>query len=98
MPTTKLLNRAESELTDSCIWYEKQQKGLSKLFRKEISSVLKGISSNPYLYNYRYGTDLRFAALNQFPFVLIYWFNEEAGRYDFCSINFPYYTKRNPKF
>ncbi len=95
MHTIKLLNRAEAELKESCIWYEKQQKGLSKSFRKELSSTFKRIGLNPFLYNHRYDTDLRFAALNEFPFILIYWFDQNLDTVFIASI---FYTKRNPEF
>ncbi|RYE21079.1 MAG: type II toxin-antitoxin system RelE/ParE family toxin [Sphingobacteriaceae bacterium] len=95
MPTIKLLNRAEAELKESCIYYEKQQKGLSKFFRKELSSIIEQIGLNPFLYNSRYNTDLHFAALKKFPFIVIYWFDQKLNTVFITSI---FHTKRNPEF
>ncbi len=95
MPLIKLLKRAELELTDSCDWYEKQQKGLSKYFRHELNKIFQTVSANPLLYHIKYNTDLRFASLNKFPFIVVYWFDPELDTVFVVSI---FHTKRNPNF
>jgi hypothetical protein len=94
MPSIKLLKRAEIELFDSCEWYEKQQKGLSMYFRNEIGKTFQTINTNPFLYNSRYNTDLRFAPLNKFPFIIVYWFDQNLDTVFIASI---FHTKRNPE-
>ncbi|GAB2978863.1 hypothetical protein GCM10027049_13090 [Mucilaginibacter puniceus] len=94
MPTIKLLKRAEIELTDACDWYEKQQKGLSSIFRKEVSYSLNSISKNPKLYSKRYDTDLHFMVMGKFPFIIIYWYDENLTTVFVTSI---FHTKRNPE-
>jgi len=93
VPTIKLLKRAELELIDACDWYEKQQKGLSINFRKEIRASLSMINLNPKLYAKRYNTDLYFTPLKKFPFVIIYWHDEHLNTVFVTSI---FHTKRNP--
>lgn len=93
MPTIKLLKRAELELTDACEWYEKQQKGLSLRFRKEIKDALNHLNLHPELYAVRYNADHRFIHLKKFPFVLVYWFDENLNSVFVTSI---FHTKRNP--
>ncbi|MFS2188783.1 hypothetical protein ACCC92_19030 [Mucilaginibacter sp. Mucisp84] len=85
MPTIKLLRRAELELTDACDWYEEQQKGLSKHLRKELKGVLGIIKLHPELYSRRYDTDLCFAPLQKFPYVI-----------DAAFVVSIFHTKRNP--
>ena len=94
MPFIKLLKRAELELFDSCKWYEKQQKGLSKHFRNEIGETFQTINANPFLFPNRYNTNLRFASLNKFPFVVVYWFDQNL---DTIFIDSIFHTKRNPE-
>jgi plasmid stabilization system protein ParE len=94
VPTIKLLRRAELELIDACEWYEKQQKGLSKYFIKEIKSSLHFIDSNPELYSKKYNTDLHFAPLRKFPFIIVYWYDKNLETIFVTSI---FHTKRNPE-
>lgn len=94
MPIVKLLKRAELELIDSCDWYEKQQKGLSLRFRKEIKKSLESINSDPLLYAKRYDTELRFSLLKKFPFIIIYWYDARINTVFVVSI---FHTNRNPE-
>ncbi|MDR3696036.1 type II toxin-antitoxin system RelE/ParE family toxin [Mucilaginibacter sp.] len=94
MPTIKLLRRAELELIDACEWYEKQRKGLSAKLRAEIKDTLDFINSNPDLYAKKYKTDQHFAPLKKFPFIIVYWFDENLNTVFVTSI---FHTKRNPK-
>lgn len=93
MHSIKLLRRAELELFDACEWYEKQQKGLSRRFQKEIDSSLEFISSNPLLYPKRYNSELRFTVIKKFPFVIVFWFDEKINTVLVVSI---FNTNRNP--
>jgi plasmid stabilization system protein ParE len=94
VPTIKLLKRAELELIDACEWYEKRQKGLSARFRRELRDSLNFINLNPKLYEIKYNTDLRFAHLKKFPYVIIYWYDEHLSTVFVTSI---FHTKRNPE-
>ena len=94
MRTVKLLKRAELELIDACDWYEKQQKGLSLKLRQEIRVTISLISSNPDLYANKYNTDLHFAPLHKFPYIVVYWFDANLNTLYITSI---FHTKRNPK-
>ena len=94
MPIIKLLKRAELELVDACDWYEKQQKGLSFRLRQEIKNTIVLIASNPDLYARKYNTDLHFAPLNKFPYIIVYWFEPDLNTVYITSI---FHTKQNPK-
>jgi hypothetical protein len=94
VPSIKLLQRAEFELFDTCEWYEKKQNGLSLDFRKEVRYSLGIIESNPLLYAKRYDTDLRFAIVKRFPFVIVFWFDEKLDTVFILSI---FNTHRNPQ-
>ncbi len=94
MPSIKLLRRAELELFDACEWYEKKLTGLSLDFRKEISYTLGVIESNPLLYAKRYNTDLRFAVVKRFPFIIVFWLDEKLNTVFVLSI---FNTNRNPQ-
>jgi hypothetical protein len=92
--TIKLLKRAELELIDACEWYEKQQMGLSIKLRIEVKNSLNFIAQNPKLYAKKYKTDQHFAPLKKFPFIIVYWFDENLNTVFITSI---FHTKRNPK-
>jgi len=94
VPTIKLLKRAELEIIDACEWYEKQQKGLSAKFRFAIKQSFRFIELNPKLYAQKYNTDLHFAPLSKFPYVVVYWYDENLHTVFITSI---FHTKRNPK-
>ena len=92
MPTIKLLKRAEIEVKEACEWYEDKQKGLSKYFRSELRSTLSLIALNPHVYSKRYGTELFFAPLNKFPFIIVYWLDDDLVTVFVVSV---FNTKRN---
>lgn len=93
MPAIKLLKRAELELFDTCRWYEKRQKGLSLKFRKELKDTLDHISASPELYAVKFGADLRTSKLKKFPFIVIYWYDDNLNTIFVTSI---FHKKRNP--
>lgn len=94
MPSIKLLKRAELELLEACECYEDQQKGLSKLLRKEVKGTLGSIKLNPSLHSKRYDTNLHFAPLYKFPYIIVYWYDDLMNTAFIISI---FHTKRNPE-
>jgi len=94
VPSIKLLKRAELELIEACQWYEDQQKGLSINLRKEIKNSLNSISSDPLIFPKRFDTELRFALLYKFPYVIVYWYDEKLSTVFVTSV---FHTKRNPE-
>ena len=94
MPSIKLLKRAEIELFEACEWYEKQQKGLSLRFRQAVKNSLNSISLNPLIFSKRFDTELRFALIYKFPYVIVYWFDEKLNTIFVTSI---FHTKRDAK-
>jgi plasmid stabilization system protein ParE len=94
VPTIKLLKRAENELLEACKWYEDQQAGLLLRFRQEIKTSLNSINLNPKLYPQRYQSDLRFKPLQIFPYILVYWFDEQLNTVFIISV---FHTKRKPE-
>ncbi|WP_295717183.1 type II toxin-antitoxin system RelE/ParE family toxin [Mucilaginibacter sp.] len=94
MPTIKLLKRAELELIDACEWYEKQQRGLSANFRREVKITIHSIDLNPKLYAKRYQSDLRFVPVRIFPYIIVYWYDEQLSTIFITSI---FHTKRDPE-
>ncbi|SEN71477.1 ParE toxin of type II toxin-antitoxin system, parDE [bacterium A37T11] len=93
MYSIKLLERAEKELFDACEWYEEKQQGLSARFLREINRYITIISKNPQIYQIKGYEDLRFAPLKVFPYVLIYWYDDNLGNVYITSV---FHTKRKP--
>jgi plasmid stabilization system protein ParE len=94
VPSIKLLKRAEIELFEASEWYEKQQKGLSLRFRQAVKHSLTSIALNPLIFSKRFNTELRFALLYKFPYVIVYWFDEKLDTVFVTSI---FHTKRDSK-
>ncbi|MFI5159782.1 MAG: type II toxin-antitoxin system RelE/ParE family toxin [Sphingobacteriales bacterium] len=92
MHSIKILKRAELELFDASQWYEKKQKGLSLKFRAAIKSTLESIVLNPFIFSKRYNTELRFALVYKFPYVIVYWFDESL---DIVFVTSIFHTKRD---
>lgn len=90
----ELLTIAEVELNDSFEWYEGQRDELGYEFINEVSHYLSIIECNPLHYPLRYGKELRFAPLNRFPFLIIYWIEESRGLIVVASL---FHTSRKPK-
>jgi plasmid stabilization system protein ParE len=61
---------ADQEITESFIWYEKQQLGLGELFLSEIDKSISLILSNPYQYAIRHNN--KRVVIKRFPFLIIY--------------------------
>ena len=90
-----LLIEAEAEITDAFEWYEAKQTGLGNKFYKEIDYYLNLIESNPYLFQVKYSNDLRSAALNKFPYLIIFWIDDSNFKVYIVSI---FHSSREPKF
>ena len=63
--------KAESQITDSFDWYEKQRGGLGENFLLCIDAALMTITNNPLLYQIRH-KNIRLAIVPRFPFGVFY--------------------------
>jgi hypothetical protein len=84
--TVKSLEVANPDIADACEWYEKQQKGLSLRFTKEIRRYLDLLSNDPYLFNIRFAGSLRFANLRSFPYFIAYEIDEQTKTVYFHAV------------
>jgi toxin ParE1/3/4 len=91
----ELLFGAEEELSDAYDWYEEQQVALGNKFYNEINHYLTLIENNPYHFPVKYVEELHSAALNKFPYLVIYWIDEINLTVFVVSI---FHTSRDPKY
>lgn len=91
----ELLFDAEAELSDSYDWYAEKSNSLGNRFYHEVNRYINLIANNPFHFPVRYANDLRAAALNKFPFLVIYWIDEINSKVYVVSI---FHTGRNPKY
>jgi plasmid stabilization system protein ParE len=94
VPSIIILRRAEVELFDACTWYESQQSDLSVRFRKAVDARLTIIGTNPQMFPVRFRAEFRVAALNKFPYLIVYWHEQATDTVFVTSI---FHTKRNPE-
>ena len=78
------------ELYDAVVYYENQQRGLSKKLEREIENVLGKIILNPFLFPNKF-KKYREVPLKKFPFILVYEIVE--NRIVIVSL---FHGKRNP--
>jgi len=90
----ELLAQAEDELSEAHDWYENELSGLGSKLYKEINHYFTIIESNPYYFPVKYPGELRVAALNKFPYLIIYWVDETNNMILVASI---FHTSREPK-
>lgn len=91
----ELLAEAEFELADAFDWYEQQQATLGTKFYREVNHYLSLIEQNPFQFPIRYPSDLRVAALNKFPYLIIFWLDENDK---LAFVNSIFHTSRESKF
>jgi hypothetical protein len=91
----ELLFEAEEELSEAYDWYENQRSGLGNRFFREVNNYLQLIEKNPLHFQVRYPEELRAAALNIFPYLVIYWVDEKTLKVFVTSI---FHTSRKPKY
>ena len=91
----ELLADAENEMAEAYDWYEERQAKLGDRFYHEVGHYLTLIEKNPYHFPIKYPQEMRSAALDTFPFVIIYWIDELSYIAYVVSI---FHTSRKPKY
>lgn len=94
MFSVELIAIAEDELSEAYDWYEEQQAGLGNRLYVGVNDLLNIIEINPEQYPIKYQGDLRYAVLNKFPYLIIYWIDKENNKVIVLSI---FHTSREPK-
>ncbi len=87
-----ILPLAKEDIQDASLWYNGKQKGLGKIFTKEVRKKVHFITQNPNSCNIRYD-NIRTAVLDVFPFMLHYTVDENNKT---VLISAVLHTSRNP--
>ena len=82
---------AEEEANQAFDWYQSELFGLGDQFRSEVKLTLKRIRSDPFEFAIVYGSDIRRARVNRFPFSIIFRTDNES-----TLILAIFHEKRNP--
>ena len=91
MRRIQLSTKAILEFEESWAWYEEQQEGLGDKFEIQLLTKLTEIQKNPNRYPNK-EKKYREAILKKYPFIIIYYFNEEE-----IIVTSIFHTSRNPK-
>jgi plasmid stabilization system protein ParE len=86
-----ILPAAEKEATDAFDWYESEREGLGSSFRDEVKLALDRILQNPNQFQVCYGTNVRRARVQRFPYWI--YFTDTATSVLVLSI---FHDSRNP--
>ncbi|MDX2191644.1 MAG: type II toxin-antitoxin system RelE/ParE family toxin [Bacteroidota bacterium] len=93
----KILPFAEIDLQESVDWYALRQPGLEADLLTDTRKTIQFINQNPYAYQVKYkrkGLQIRKAPANRFPFVVVYFIDENVQCIIIIAI---WHTSRNPK-
>lgn len=72
--------RAEQDIDEAFLWFEKNQKGLGVQFYKEIRASLNLLGSSPNKSKIKLGGCMRELTMSAFPFVIVYEFTKREVR------------------
>jgi toxin ParE1/3/4 len=89
----ELLSQAEVELADAYDWYKEQQQTLGNKLYNEVNYYLTLLEQNPYQFPIKYTNELRPVVINKFPYLIIYWIDEDNKTVFVVSI---FHTSRKP--
>lgn len=89
----RLLATAEYEFAEAISWYDEQQNGLGDRFIAEIEKCFLRLQKDPFLFARKYSEDLRTAPLHVFPYLIIFWIDDEEKVVYVVSV---FHMKRNP--
>lgn len=71
----QLSEKAESDVYDSYVWYEKQKEGLGEEFLDALDAAEQAITGNPTTYRTRYKKKVRAFVVDRFPYLVLYVIN-----------------------
>jgi len=93
----RVLSAAQTEMTQSALWYDDRQFGLADDFIEEVQTAFRKIAENPescpLLEHYSGAHQIRRFLLKRFPFVVIY-----LTRPDEVTIVAIAHGRRHPKY
>lgn len=87
----KFLNAAEVEAFEAVDWYEERETGLGTAFRESVEAAIESIRRNPQAYQIVFGSTVRRAVTDRFPYSIIY--SIEVDKILIVSI---FHNSRNP--
>jgi plasmid stabilization system protein ParE len=90
----ELSQKATLELDEAFNWYNAKIEGLGIRLLREIDAHLSQIITNPNIYQIRFEEDIRVAPLKVFPYLIIYWIDQEKEKIVILSI---FHVSRNPE-
>lgn len=87
----RLLAAAEDEANEAFDWYQSERYGLGDEFRNELKLALDRIVSRPLQFGVIYGSDIRRAGIDRFPYSIMFKIEN-----DLILILAIFHEKRNP--
>jgi hypothetical protein len=88
-----ILPDAIDDMQFAALWYDKQQKGLGKVFLTRIKERVRKLKPNPYTCQVRY-KNVHTALVNQFPYMIHYTIDETTRLFFIVAI---LHTSQNPQ-
>ena len=88
-----LSESAKTDIKENALWYNKQQKGLGKLFTQSIKECVKIIQLQPESFQVRYNNN-RAGIPDKFPYLVVYNINKNTKTVSIIAV---FHSSQNPK-
>ena len=92
--TYRLHPLISQDYNDAYQWYEEKQKGLGERFLKAVRSKIEEIVLNPQAFGSKGNKKFREAAVDYFPFLIVYKINKRKSELYISSIH---HTQKHPR-
>jgi len=90
--TIEISAKAQIEINQGWLWYEREQPGLGIRFENELYQKIEFIRDNPEIYPNK--NPYQEAVINEFPFIVVYKISKRKRSLLIVSV---FHTSRHPK-
>lgn len=90
--TINVRSTASQQLQEAYDYYESQQSGLGISFLDAFHEILDSIGRQPFIYQVRYGADVRAAVVKNYPYLVYYRINDSV-----VNVLAVFNTRQNPQ-
>jgi hypothetical protein len=84
----------QEDYNEAYEWYENKQKGLGEKFLKAVRKKIEEINLQPEIYGSRNSKTFREAAVDIFPYIIVYKINKAKNEIYISSVH---HTKKHPQ-
>jgi len=76
---------AKADIKEAALWYNKQQKGLGKLFTQSIKECIRTIQLQPKSFQIKY-KNIRIGIPYKFPYLIVYYIDNKSESINIIAV------------